>query len=186
MENLQRINVKIFTPSPSDMELEPFLAILHNWLGKNEDWLDIADYIHMINGPGVVLFGRICFVSFDNTDGDPGVLYGHRFGLPGSLKDRIQTVLDNAIITAQEIVCDPLCPSELQSQAQKLEISINDRGQAPNTAETAEVLEPVVQEVLEQRFGKGGFEIQRIEDPKRLFGYTVRLETPMDLKESVR
>ena len=87
MENLQRINVKLITPVTGEFAPESFLSILREWSNASEEWLDIADYIHMIDGPGVILFGRRRLFSFDMIDGISGILYANRADLQGTLED---------------------------------------------------------------------------------------------------
>ena len=182
MDNLQRINVKIYTPSPPGTKLEPFLDILNRWKEADTEWLDIADYLHLEDGPGVVLFGKQRFISFDRNLGQTGVLYAHRYGLEGDLKTRLQTVLSNALSAAKKMVSDSKCPEEISVRVDHLEFSINDRLQAPNTAKTHQKLGTLIRDVGEEQLGANNFEIQRIENARELFGYHFYLKTPLHLK----
>jgi len=56
--NLQCVNVKLLAKDPEDVDLEPLIPVFHNWIQGQvfeELLLDVADYRHVHEGPGVVL-----------------------------------------------------------------------------------------------------------------------------------
>lgn len=179
MENLQRINVKLITPVTGEFAPESFLAILRDWSNATEEWLDIADYIHMIDGPGVILFGRKRLFSFDMIDGISGILYANRADLEGTLEDRFTATLQNAVEMSKNLAQDQRFPENLSTTIQEVEIVVNDRKQAPNTEQSHTTLEAIIQKSVTQVLGECS--LSWISDPSKLFGYKVRLSSNLHL-----
>ncbi len=84
---LQHINVKLFVRDPEKVDLEAVVPVFHSWIqGQifDELLLDVADYSHVPDGPGVVLIGHEADYALDNTDGRLGVRYNRKAPWPGS------------------------------------------------------------------------------------------------------
>ncbi|MBI3666821.1 MAG: hypothetical protein HY236_11470, partial [Acidobacteria bacterium] len=91
--DLQKISVKIRTDAPPSLKLDPFLVVFGRWrtdAAHPAQWVDLADYAHMPNGPGIVLVGKLCNFSFDQTGGPTGLLYASKKGLNGPAEDRLK------------------------------------------------------------------------------------------------
>ena len=59
--NLQHINVKLLLKDSQDVDLDPLIPVFHNWIQEqvcDELLLDVADYLHVHHGPGIVLIGH--------------------------------------------------------------------------------------------------------------------------------
>src|ERR1700689_1480437 len=74
--NLQHVNVKLLAKDwekiNDQIDLEPLIPIFHSWIeGKifEELLLDVADYRHVPEGPGVVLIGLQADYGGDKTVG---------------------------------------------------------------------------------------------------------------------
>src|SRR5947209_3852895 len=92
---LQHINLKLLLKVSGgvDLDLDPILPIFHGWIQNqvfDELLLDVADYRHVPNGPGVVLIGHEADYSIDNTDGRLGVRYNRKALVNGSNQDRLE------------------------------------------------------------------------------------------------
>ena len=58
---LQHVNVKLLLANPDAVDLAPLFPIFNSWIqnqAPSELLLDIADYRHVPDGPGVVLIGH--------------------------------------------------------------------------------------------------------------------------------
>src|SRR5216683_2708414 len=69
---LQHVNVKLLVQNPAEASLEPLIPVFHSWIeNRAEDdelLIDVADYIHVPAGPGVVLIGHEGNYSFNGQD----------------------------------------------------------------------------------------------------------------------
>src|SRR3989442_6323570 len=81
MNPVQHVRVKIFAREPVSIDLGDAIPIFHRWIQDRvcpEMLIDVADYRHVPNGPGVMLIGHEANYSLDNTK--------DRLGLPYSRK----------------------------------------------------------------------------------------------------
>ena len=93
--NLQHINIKIYTEK---MEANPadFNPAFQTWIQKKlteELLIDVADYLHVPAGPGMVLIGHEADYSMDQTDHRWGLRYNRKAPLDGTPQDRFAQAL---------------------------------------------------------------------------------------------
>ncbi|MEM8862021.1 MAG: hypothetical protein AAGD96_27190, partial [Chloroflexota bacterium] len=92
-----KIQIKIFTQNTVD--LKAIIPIFHSWIQDNLlDGLplDVADYRHVPNGPGILLMGHEGEYALDLAQGRPGITYAHKRDWPemaNTLEARIDWVL---------------------------------------------------------------------------------------------
>ena len=65
----QQLSVKIFAHDPAAVQPAAFIPIFHRWIQESRlaDRLliDVADYRHVANGPGVLLIGHEAHYALD-------------------------------------------------------------------------------------------------------------------------
>ena len=75
---LQHIAFKVFVEGDLTVDWEQFINVFHTWVAAQsmpEMMIDVADYRHVPNGPGVVMTGHEADYYMDNTGGEPGLRY---------------------------------------------------------------------------------------------------------------
>src|SRR5208282_5773091 len=78
VEPMQHLSVKIFEQSGAELDGAKAIAVFHRWIqrgGLPEMPIDVADYVHLPAGPGVILVCQEAAYSLDNNDGRLGLLY---------------------------------------------------------------------------------------------------------------
>jgi hypothetical protein len=98
--NLQRVHLKVFTDAPETFSLDPFLDIFARWREDKTHpcaWLDLADYAHVENGPGIMLIGQRGNLSMDLAAPGPGILYANKKDLGAGDADRIAETFRRAL-----------------------------------------------------------------------------------------
>ncbi len=139
--NVQHINIKFFLENPDEVKLEEYLGIFNNWIQRQEMpelLLDVADYIHVHNGPGVILIGHEADYSLDNRAGRLGLLYNRKAPLDGSVQEKLAQAARAALTAARLLEKE----NGLKFSGQEAQVIINDRLLAPNTQETFAALDP--------------------------------------------
>ncbi len=175
--NLQHIQIKIFASAPASLNLDPFLAIFARWRKEKDhpaQWVDLADYAHMLRGPGVVLVGQLCNFSFDLAPPQPGILYYARKGLSGSPQERISSAFRSCFELSKRLVAEKEYPPSAPLQTDRIAIRFSDRLDIPNTTSTDKELRPPVVEVLNALFGPQGYELSPQSDPAECYGFFVK------------
>lgn len=180
----QHVNVKLFVDGDLKIDLERFIEIFHGWVSEqsvDELLVDVADYRHVPNGPGVVLVGHEADYAVNNTGGRWGTTYNRKARLDGSNADRFGQAISsaaNACLRLQSAIDDG---QTLRFRHDELELTINDRALAPNTPETFAAIEPELRDFLKLVFGNDDFALEHNSNPRSLFGVSVKAAKPFDL-----
>src|SRR4026208_286821 len=76
-----KYEVKFFLEDASGVELEEFIPVFHDWIQTQqlaELLIDVADYRHVPQGPGVVLMAHDAHDGMALADDRLGLLYSRR------------------------------------------------------------------------------------------------------------
>lgn len=178
---LQHVNVKLLVNRIEERDLEPLIPVFHSWirgqgLGENsgELLLDVADYRHVPEGPGVVLIGHEANYSVDNTGNRPGVRYNRKAPLDGSNQDRLNQAARAALLACQRLESEPLLQGKLGFNGQEIELFFNDRMLVPNRVGTRETVEPDLTAFLGRLFRGDEYSVSFVHQSRELFGVSVK------------
>ena len=174
---LQHINVKLLVKDGERADLEPLIPIFHGWIQDKvfeERLLDIADYRHVHNGPGVILIGLEGDYSVDNADGRLGVRYNRKAGFAGSNQDRLKQAARAALNACRLLEADAALGGKLRFDGQTMEMFINDRLLAPNNEATRAAVETELRNFSGSFFGEVGYSLSFNREPRHLLSATVK------------
>ncbi|MGD0813384.1 MAG: hypothetical protein ABSA83_07250 [Verrucomicrobiota bacterium] len=181
---LQHLIIKL--PVDGGLGLDPakIVDVFHQWVARQVIpgvlLIDVAELLHVPNGPGVVAVGHEADFAFDHTGGIWGVLYRRKTILAGTNRDRIAEAFGSAAQTARRL--QEAFPGALKLSRTEFEIIVNDRGIAPNTAETYAAALPEIEANLRTVLGHGDFKLTRHDgEPRQRFGVTVKSARSFDL-----
>ena len=181
---LQHINIKFLLKDVSD--LDPVIPVFHSWIQEqvfDELLLDVADYRHVKDGPGIILIGHEADYSLDNTDGRLGVRYNRKAPLSGSNQDRFTQATRAALSAIQLLEADRRLDRKLLFNGRDLELFVNDRLLAPSTDEIRGAAAPVIQVFADRVFGPGEYSFEYQNDPRRLFGVHFRSKSTLSVDQ---
>ncbi len=184
--DLQRIDLKVFLDGPANVRLEPVLTVFDRWRQQTDhpsDWVDLADYAHMKQGPAVLMAGKRDRIAVDTNQPGVGILVQTQKGLEGSIEQRFVEALRRHLAMATQLVSEPEFPAALTVRGGDWLVSINDRLQCPNNDATDQALRPGMVAALDRLFGEGGYHLERDSDPRRRYAYRVRAEGNPTLTE---
>lgn len=176
--NLQHVNVKLFASDGAGVDLDPLIPIFHGWIRDRvfeELLLDVADYRHVPEGPGVVVIGHQANYSVDNTDGRLGVRYNRKAALDGSNEGRLRQAARAALTAFQRLESEAAMNGQLRFGGRELEVFVNDRALAPNNDATRAVTQAELQAFFGKLFQGAEYALSHEAEPRRLFG--VRAKT---------
>ena len=171
----KKFQVKFFAKS-SSIELEKLIPVFHRWIREkvidDELLIDVADYAHVPQGPGVVLIGHQSDYYVDLGDARPGLLYSRKRGIDGDLQSTVADAFARALracklLEAERTLGLEFGTSEVLFRAQ-------DRLRAPNDDATLEALRPALETTTKALFGEG-VTLERIGSPRDPF--SVRIQT---------
>ncbi|MFO1463152.1 MAG: hypothetical protein U1F66_05200 [bacterium] len=182
---LQHLNVKLFAERPAGVERELFTPIFHSWIQDQvceELLIDVADYLHVPAGPGIVLVGYEADYSMDETGQRLGLRYNRKKPLPGDNRAKLSQALRAALIAARRLEGDTRLAGNLRFNRRELELFVNDRAIAPNTPATWSALRGELENFFSNTFGTGTFELRPQPDPRERFGVTVNSKSELDFE----
>jgi hypothetical protein len=175
--NLQHVNVKLLAQDSEDIDLEPLIPVFHRWIREHvfdELLLDVADYRHVPEGPGVVLIGHQANYSVDNADNRLGVRYNRKAPLDGTNFDRLRQATLAALSAFERLATETELAGELRFNGHDVEVFVNDRLLAPNDETTRKVLTPELRTFFDKLFKGGEYSLSHGGDPRSLFGVYVK------------
>lgn len=144
---LVKLGFKVFADFQG--KVEEFIPVFHGWIQKKAvDGLlvDVADYSHLPQSPGVVLVGQDADRAMDLSEGPLGFLYLRKKSTAGDLRSRLKEALAATLDGAAKLESE--LGGRLKFRTSELLFLANDRLLAPNDEATWAALKPELQAVL--------------------------------------
>jgi hypothetical protein len=185
-ENIDHVNVKIFAREPGSIDLADAIPVFHRWIRDavlDELVIDIADYRHVPEGPGVMLIGDEANYSLDCAFGRLGLLYNRKRPSEGTFTDKLLHAFGSALSASSRLENEPVFRGKLKFDAGQCEVIVNDRLLAPNTEQTWAALRPEFEAFFDGLLGSGAYAIKHVGEPRDRF--RVALETPVRIDSSL-
>jgi len=149
-----KFQVKVYT-SAGNVELEKLVPVFHEWIRDkkiaDELLIDVADYAHVPQGPGVVLIGHQSDYYLDVADNRPGLLYSRKRGFDGDFQAGIDDAFARALETCQLLEAESSLDFEFATD--ELLFRVQDRLNAPNADATYEAYKPALEQASTAFFG---------------------------------
>ena len=170
--DLQKLGIKFFMTNPNAVPVLDFIPVFQKWIQgqviPNHMLIDIHNYSHIHNGPGILLVAHEGNFSIDMADARTGLLYYRK--QPNG--DAVKTALHACALLEKE----PAFGGRIQFRKDEVEVVANDRLVAPNEDATLAELEPVLSAALKGALGAKNFRISRTSsDPKERFSARVEI-----------
>jgi hypothetical protein len=149
---------------------EALIPVFHRWIKDRvlpELTIDVANYGHVPEGPGVVLIGHGADYFMDEGEGRLGLLHNRKRSGPAA-GERLSDLARRTLHAAALLEKEPALGGKLAFATNEMLFRINDRLAAPNTDATFAALKGELEALGKQLFA-GAFELQRVGEPKDLF-----------------
>jgi len=182
---LQHINVKLAFEDPGQIDLGGLIPVFHSWIQDqvcDELLLDVADYRHVPDGPGIILIGHEANYSVDNIEGRLGLRYNRKAVIAGTNQDRLEQAFGSAVRAAQRLEDAPQ-GEKLAINGQEIEMWINDRLLAPNREETRSALSSELRIFLDKLFAGNSYTFSLDPDPRRLLTARIASDKKFSVSE---
>ena len=167
---IQHVNVKVFAESPEGFDHNAALAVFQRWIRESvceELLIDVVDYHHVPAGPGTVLVGHEANYSLDNGGNRLGLLYNRKAPIEAGAEENVAQALRAALGACRRLEEEPEFEGRLRfGPAREIEITINDRGLAPNTDDAFVALKPAIESALGAVYGAVEFSLERLGDAR--------------------
>ncbi len=181
----QHINAKIFVDGELPFDPSRFINVFHQWIQESvlpELLIDVADYCHVPDGPGVLLVAHEADYSMDHTDGRWGMRYNRKAPLAGSNEDRYVQAFASAARACMLLEKHFAAEGSLHFSRSEFEFFVNDRALAPNKPETRSEFESSLKAGLVNLLGHDKLTFRAPTDSRRRVGAVINSARPFDLK----
>ncbi len=183
----QRITAKLFArPDPGpELDLEPFIGLFHRFIQERTVeglLLDVADYAHVPQGPGILLVGHDVDYGIDLAGGRTGLLvtrkrYGAALDWPELLGDLLRHALGAALAIERSGV------GGLRFGLDLLELSLLDRLATPHEPQLRAELAPRIEAALGPLVGGSAVEIRPAsDDPRSPLAFQLAFQPPPEAR----
>jgi len=157
----ERLQLKLYLEPSQHFEVEALIPVFHRFIREQlirELLIDVVDYSHVPNGPGVVLIGHGADFYLGALDGAYGLVYSRKRGGPGPearLEDALRRLIDAARLLEQ----DPTV--QLRFKSGELSLRLTDRLHAPNDDATFAGVKAEVEALFGRIYG-GEIAVERL------------------------
>jgi hypothetical protein len=182
----QKLELKIFvTPeSARAVDREAFIQVFHRWIKDQvlpELVIDVANYLHVPQGPGIVLIGHGTDYFMDEAEGRLGLLHNRKRQSQAPDR-RMDDLARRTLFAASLLERAPELGGKLKFSPHELLFRVNDRLAAPNTDATFGALKPEI-DGLAKRLFAAPFDLTRVGGPKNLFAVRLTSAAAPSLEE---
>lgn len=182
MNQLSRVCVKVYAPEPSPVidDAAVYVPIFHEWIRRGDLGLvaiDVADYAHVPDSPGIMLVAHEAAFALDRSDERFGLMGQRRTPVAGGAAESIATTLRQVLQLAERLQREPQLGGVLNFDLSTVRIESNDRLNGPNTDEGYDSFEPAVRQALAAVFPGSGVSLSRVQnDPRDRLAVEARIE----------
>ena len=184
-----KYDLKLFFQDTSRLDPGDVIPVFHDWIQNrvlDELLIDVVDYRHVHDGPGVMLIAHDAHYAIDAADGRMGLLYSRRRethptrNAIQSVSERLRSVLQCALRAAQALEAEPSLAGRLKFRGDELLLRVNDRLVSP-TLEAFDDLQAHLQPVLASLFPHDHAEVERHGGPDSRLAMTIRVSESSDM-----
>lgn len=174
-----KLQVKIFTDSgavPTGTSLEDFIPVFHGFIKNHtvkETLIDVANYAHVPDGPGVALIGNGGDYFLDEEKGRAGLIYSRKREAPAP-DARLVDTFRRAFFVGTLLEKDAAFAGKLKFRTDEILFRVNDRLLAPSTDATLAELRPALDAFGRILFAGAPFELSRTGSAREVFGVTFK------------
>ena len=174
---MQHVNIKIFAQSSRNVNVADAIPVFHRWIQQRdlpELLIDVADYTHVPEGPGVLLIAYEANYSLDYARNQLGLLYNRKAAETGDAQEQLRQAYQAALSACRRLEKEPEFTGALRFDPSHLEIVWNDRLLHPNTDESWRAVQPETQQFFDGVFGPGKYSVERQGEPRERLRAVVR------------
>ena len=171
MTTPQRVAAKFLLTDPTaSVDLPPFIGIFHRFIQTSTLpglLVDVADYSHVPDGPGIVLIGHDVDYGLDLVGGQAGLLTLRKRYADVSTSDIARDTLLKALSAIAAVEAAP--ETDVRFDTGVVTLELFDRLHAPNAEEAYEGRAKEIEPVADALYGTGAHTISRAhaDDPRK-------------------
>lgn len=143
--DINRFCIKFYARPGATIDEAVFIEVFHDWIRRRKlagVLIDVADYRHVPDGPGVMLITHEVNYSMDHTDGRFGLLAERKLGPGDGHTSRIVELVRSTAAFGALLESDRRVRGKLSLEGGLFHYLSNDRLLAPNNTESFARVQP--------------------------------------------
>ena len=184
--DLQKFGIKLFFQQNGSYPSRNFIPELHRWIQKDSVpdhmLIDVVDYSHISDGPGVMLIGYEGYFSLDQENNRPGILYMRKTDIGGSFKDRFNKVLSITIQAAQ-LLSNNNIEKEMDFSYKSFRFISNDRRLADNLDTNQKLYTDTFNKLLKENYPGSKFAFNNYSQREERLAFDVNFKDNTNILE---
>ena len=173
----RRLGVKFSLKRQPTLEPDDILPIFQRWIQEHRlegMLIDVIDYKHVPEGPGIVLIADEADIAYDLTDGEIGLHVIRKRDLPAALSEALRLVFSSALEAA--VALEAEAPGDIVFDFRSAKISFLDRMNYRNEPAVFERTREALTAVLSDIFGAPVTVSRVYDDPRAVFAIHCSLD----------
>jgi len=182
---LERFCVKFPAQAEVSVDEATFIPIFHEWIRDRilaGTLLDVVDYRHVPDGPGIMLITHEINYAMDHDQGEFGLYAQRKLGPGASHQERLVHLLRQTVAFGARLEADRRIAGGLKLQGGKFYYLANDRLRAPNTDESFAALKPDLEAAAASLYPGQSVSVSRLQsDPRQRLTLLVDTHHAVDM-----
>ena len=183
---LHKFGVKLFFDVNRNYSSKAFIPVFHTWIQDElvEDHLliDVADYSHIPDGPGIMLIAHEGHFSLDQEKYQPGIMYMRKTKIECEFIERFNQVLSITIEAANRLRNFDII-NDINFISNSFRFIANDRLYAENTIDNQHLYKEKIQKAINNKYPDRKIEFEDASDAKERMAFTVRFSDEINILE---
>lgn len=184
---IDRFAVKFPIQASPEFDQASLIPILHEWIRLKAlpgTLLDVADYRHVPNGPGIMLITYETNYALDEGDGQLGLYAQRKVGSDRVPADRITDLVRSTAKFGDLLEQDARLQGQLQFRGQEFLFIANDRLHAPNSSAGFESLKPALEAATRELYPNQTVTLTKVDnDPRDRLTIKVEVSATVPLSQ---
>ena len=152
----QRVGVKIFIEDQGTLDRDRMIELFHRWIQENRlagTLIDVHDYTHVPQGPGVVLIAHEWHLRADEAGGRVGLEHELKREASGTFAQRLRGAIVSVLEAAAALEEDTAGENPVRFQTREMTFRFTDRLAVPATEAAFDEVTGALDEVLADLYG---------------------------------
>ena len=161
----QRVGVKVFVEDQETFDRARMIEVFHHWIQEDRlpgTLVDVHDYTHVVEGPGVLLVAHEWHLRTDEAGGRIGLEYELKREGSGTLAERLQGAIVSVLEAAAALEQDTAGDNPVRFVTREMVFRFTDRLAVPATDAAFEEVTVELEGLLADFYGGVPIEFERV------------------------
>ena len=161
----QRVGVKVFVEDQEAFDRARMIEVFHRWIQEDRltgTLVDVHDYTHVREGPGVLLVAHEWHLRTDEAGGRIGLEYEMKREASGSLAERLREAIVGVLEAATAVEQDTAGDNPVRFATREMVFRFTDRLAVPATEAAFEEVTGELEDLLADFYGRVPIEFERV------------------------